>query len=203
LGENPFWGWIPQWKPSPHDWPMLVSIAAWCLLAIYWDAAAKKAAPAEVSESSASRRIHLALVTAGQILLFLPIPGLRQRYLPVSMLCAAAGLALEAMGILLAVWARQCLGRNWSGRISIKVEHKLVRSGPYRVLRHPIYTAFLSLYAGVAIVSGEVHALIGFALVLFAYLRKVRLEEATLLDAFGDAYREYRKESWALLPWVG
>jgi protein-S-isoprenylcysteine O-methyltransferase Ste14 len=104
------------------------------------------------------------------------------------------------MGLALAIWARRCLGRYWSGEITIKVEHKLIRSGPYRVLRHPIYTALLSLYAGTAIVSGELHALIGLALVILAYLRKIRLEEANLMKAFGAEYRDYRADSWAMLP---
>jgi len=204
VGQNSSWSWLQlhRWNPSPHDWPILVSITAWCLLSLYWDAAAKNAAPEAESESSGSRRVHLLLVTAAQILLFVPIPGLRHRLLPESILFTAGGLALQAMGILFAVWARRCLGRNWSGRISIKVEHQLVRTGPYRVLRHPIYTGFLGLYAGVALVSGEVHALMGLALALAAYLRKVRLEEANLMRAFGDAYRAYRKATWALLPWV-
>jgi protein-S-isoprenylcysteine O-methyltransferase Ste14 len=106
------------------------------------------------------------------------------------------------LGLALAIWSRRCLGRYWSGKITIKVEHRLVRSGPYRVVRHPIYTALLSLYAGTAIVSGELHALIGLALVIYAYLRKIRLEEANLMKAFGAEYRDYRRETWDLLPGV-
>jgi protein-S-isoprenylcysteine O-methyltransferase Ste14 len=107
---------------------------------------------------------------------------------------------MEGMGVLLAVWARRLLGRNWSGRITLKVEHELVRSGPYRVVRHPIYTGLLAMYAGAAIVSGELHALIGLALAVGAYLRKIRLEEANLLKGLGADYRAYRGETWALFP---
>ena len=128
--------------------------------------------------------------------------GLRQRYLPASAIVTATGLTLNSMGLVLAIWSRRCLGRYWSGEITIKVEHKLVRSGPYRILRHPIYTALLSLYLGTAIVSGELHALIGWVLALLAYLRKIRLEEANLAKAFGEEYRSYRRESWALLPGI-
>jgi protein-S-isoprenylcysteine O-methyltransferase Ste14 len=67
-------------------------------------------------------------------------------------------------------------------------------------VRHPIYTALLCLYAGTAIVSGKLHALIGLALAILAYLRKIRLEEANLMNAFGADYRDYRRETWALLP---
>jgi protein-S-isoprenylcysteine O-methyltransferase Ste14 len=181
---------------------MWASIAMWCVIEIYWDVAAKSAAPAESSESRASRRVHLALIAAAQLLLFLPVYGLRQRWLPFSAAVTAAGLTLNALGLVLAIWARRCLGRFWSGNITIKVEHQLVRNGPYRILRHPIYTALLLLYLGTAIVCGELHALLGLAVAIAAFLRKIRLEEANLLRAFSAGYREYRGETWALIPRV-
>ena len=189
-------------KPFGYGWPMMASIAMWCVIEIYWDVARKNAVPTSSSESRASRWRHLLLCLAAQILIFLPIHGLRQRYLPASAIVTATGLTLNAMGLALAIWARRCLGRYWSGEIAIKVEHRLIRSGPYRILRHPIYTALLSLNLGTAIVSGELHALIGWVLVLLAYLRKIRLEEANLMKAFGAEYSDYRADSWALLPGV-
>ncbi|HMD78327.1 MAG TPA: isoprenylcysteine carboxylmethyltransferase family protein [Terracidiphilus sp.] len=187
-------------KPFGYGWPMLASIAMWCVLEIYWDVAKRNIAPASSSESRASRWLHLILTSAAQLLIFLPVHGLRQRYLPASAVVTATGLTLNALGLVLAVWARRCLGRYWSGKITIKVDHQLIRSGPYRLIRHPIYTALLGLYLGTAIVSGELHALIGLALVIIAYLRKIRLEEANLMRAFGADYRGYRSETWALLP---
>ena len=112
----------------------------------------------------------------------------------------AAGLAVEAIGLFLTIWARRHLGRNWSGEITIKVDHQLIRSGPYKLLRHPIYTGLLTMYAGIAIVTGEWLAIIGFAMVAFAYWRKIRLEEANLKIAFGAEYDAYRRATWALLP---
>lgn len=187
-------------KPFGYDWPMWTSIAMWCVIEIYWDVARKKAAPTVESESRRSRWVHLALTLAAQILIFLPVHGLRQRWLPASVIVSADGLTLNTAGVVLAIWARRTLGRYWSGEITIKVEHQLIRSGPYRVLRHPIYTALLALYFGTAIVSGELHALIGFVLAVLAYLRKIKLEEANLKKAFGAEYESYRGASWVLLP---
>lgn len=187
-------------KLPGFEWPILASLALWCLLSIYWKIAARSSTPAAVSEANPSRGLHVLLTSAAQILVLLPVPVLRQRYLPTSVFVVASGLALEVLGLLLAVWARRLLGRNWSGRITLKVEHELVRSGPYRVVRHPIYTGLLAMYAGAAIVSGELHALIGLALAVGAYLRKIRLEEANLLKGFGANYRAYRGETWALFP---
>jgi len=70
------------------------------------------------------------------------------------------------------------------------------------VIRHPIYTAMLGMFVGTAIVSGQTHALLGLALGAGAYWRKIRMEEANLHDAFGEAYHDYRRGTWALLPGV-
>jgi len=180
-------------KPFGYGWPMWTSIAMWCVIEIYWDMAKKNIAPETDSESRRSRWLHLLLLSAAQFLIFLPIHGLRQRYLPASAIVAAAGLTVNAFGLVLAIWSRRCLGRYWSGKITIKVDHQLIRSGPYRLIRHPIYTALLGLYLGTAIVSGELHALIGWVLAVVAYLRKIRLEEANLAKAFGEEYRSYRR----------
>jgi protein-S-isoprenylcysteine O-methyltransferase Ste14 len=80
------------------------------------------------------------------------------------------------------------------------VDHQLIRSGPYKLLRHPIYTGILAMYLGTAVVSGEWLAVIGVVLVVFAYWRKIRLEEANMVVAFGADYDAYRRESWALVP---
>ena len=129
----------------------------------------------------------------------LPMRGLG-RFVPVSFLVMTAGLIVEGIGLFLAVWARRHLGRNWSGKVTIKVGHQLIRSGPYKRLRHPIYTGLLAMYAGLALVTGERLAIIGFAMAAFAYWRKISLEEAALNAAFGGAYDAYRRDTWALLP---
>jgi protein-S-isoprenylcysteine O-methyltransferase Ste14 len=180
--------------------PFLVaSIAGWCLFSLYWEAAAKSSAPAKSAESQASRAVHVFLVNLAALMVFIPIRGFG-RYLPVSPFIMAAGLAIQAFGTWLAVWSRRHLGRNWSGAIQIKVDPQLIRSGPYCRLRHPIYTGLLAMYIGPAIVTGEWHALLGVAIAIAAYLRKIRLEESTLQVAFGADYDAYRRESWALVP---
>jgi protein-S-isoprenylcysteine O-methyltransferase Ste14 len=181
-------------------WPLWVSAIIWALFAIYWEIAAKNAAPEARAESGMSRMLHVSMVNVGMLLLFVPMPGLTGRWLPTTPLLVTLGLAIELCGLLLAIQARHYLGRNWSGRVTIKVDHELIRSGPYRFMRHPIYTALLSMYAGTAVVSGEFHALIGFTFAAFAYWRKLRIEEETLADAFGAEWIEYRRSTRALLP---
>lgn len=176
------------------------SVVIWCVFTVYWDIAARNSAAAKKSESGSSRRLHLLMVNAGLLLVLIRVPGLRQRFLPNWMPIVAAGLTIQTAFGFFGVWARRHLGVNWSGEIAIKVDHRLVRTGPYRKIRHPIYTAMLGMFVGTAIVSGELHALIGTALGAFAYWRKIRLEEKNLEEAFGPDYAAYRRESWALLP---
>jgi protein-S-isoprenylcysteine O-methyltransferase Ste14 len=177
----------------------MLAVLGWVLFSLYWEVAAKNAAAAKSSESRPSRGIHVVLANVALMLEMAPIYGLG-RLLPLSAPIMAAGLAVEAMGLLLAIWARRHLGRNWSGEITIKVEHQLIRSGPYKLLRHPIYTGLLAMYAGAALVTGEWLAMVGLAMAAFAYWRKIRLEEVNLNVAFGADYDAYRQETWALVP---
>lgn len=187
-------------RPSLSNWPLWVYGAGWLAFVIYWGSAAKNAAPSKKSESRESRRVHECLMNVAFLLLFIPIPGLRERYLPAAPLLVPIGLAAQASFFALAVWARRHLGRNWSGQIEIKLDHQLVCSGPYRMLRHPIYSAMIGMFAGTVLVSGKVHALVSVALITFAFCRKIRLEERNLREAFGPAYNEYRRRTWALFP---
>jgi protein-S-isoprenylcysteine O-methyltransferase Ste14 len=182
---------------------MSLAAAIWLAFIVYWSAAAPKgSAPLRRSESKQSRAVHVWLLWGALLLLFLPVPGLRGRYLPLITGIVAAGLATEIASALFAAVARKHLGRNWSGAVAVNVEHRLVETGPYRWVRHPIYTGMLGMYAGTALVSGELHALIALLLILFAYYRKIRLEERILREEIGSTYDEYRRRTWALVPWV-
>ena len=191
---------IAYFKPRISPSPLWLSAALWISFMVYWSGAAKNTAPDRSSESSSSRRLHQNLMNAALLLLFIPIPGLGLRFLPAASFIIPTGLAIHVGSFLLAVWARRHLGRNWSGAITQKVDHQLVRSGPYRVVRHPIYSAMLGMFVGTAIVSGELHALIAVAIIGIAYWRKIGLEERSLGEAFGDAYEAYRRDTWAIIP---
>ena len=177
------------------------AIVLWALLSVYWEIAASEASRATSSESTRSRALHVSLTNIGIILVLAPLHGMGRLW-PASVPVMAAGLIIEAFGAALAIWARWVLGRNWSGRIAINQGHKLIRTGPYRFFRHPIYTGFLIMTVGAALVTGERLAVAGLILVGFAYWRKVRLEETKLCLAFGSEYEDYRRESWGLLPGI-
>jgi protein-S-isoprenylcysteine O-methyltransferase Ste14 len=179
---------------------MRLSLLLWVLFSVYWSIAAKDSAPTKSSESIWSRQFHVILVNGALLLLVLPVPGLTRRFLPASQVFVAAGLLIQATFILLAVSARRHLGNNWSGEVRIASEHQLVQSGPYRFIRHPIYTAVLGMYCGTALVSGQIHAPLALVIVSLAYWRKIRLEEQALGKTFGADFDAYRRDTWALVP---
>jgi protein-S-isoprenylcysteine O-methyltransferase Ste14 len=195
---------LPFFKPDrallAHQRYFFAAIP-WVVFSLYWEIAGKNVAASQSSESRASRAFHVALTNFALLLELAPIRGFG-RLLALSSFSAATGVAIEMLGLFLAIWARRGLGRNWSGEISIKVDHQLIRSGAYRTLRHPIYTGLLTMYIGAAIVTGERLAFVGLAFAGFAYWRKIRLEEANLRQAFGDSYDAYRRDTWALVPGI-
>jgi len=112
----------------------------------------------------------------------------------------APGIVLTYIGASLAIWARYSLGQYWSGRVTLKEDHQLIRFGPYAYVRHPIYSGLLLAMAGTASVVGEWRAVVAFLLALVELSRKAAKEEALLATEFGDQYGEYRKQAGFLTP---
>lgn len=114
-------------------------------------------------ESWAGRAGYNALLLAGFALIFVrrSIPHLEQHLWSSTGPWLAGAVAIEAFGLLMAIWARSTLGQNWSGRIATGGDQQLVVRGPYRIVRHPIYTGLLIAVFGTAIVSGELRAFLG------------------------------------------
>jgi protein-S-isoprenylcysteine O-methyltransferase Ste14 len=182
--------------------PLTISALLWIAFNVYWSAAATSSAPTLRSETKSSRAVHQYLMLLAYLLLFAPFPWLDRRILPTGVIGVVVGLALQVAFFGLAIAARRTLGRNWSGAITEKADHELIRSGPYRLVRHPIYTAIIGMFLGTSLVSGDVHAFLGTAVMAAAYARKIRLEERNLAQVFGPRYDEYRRETRALVPWV-
>lgn len=114
-----------------------------------------------------------------------------------------AGLVLIALGPLVAIWSAVTLGRHFDLEVEVHGGHEIVRSGPYAVVRHPIYAGLLIHYVGACLATGNLVLLAGTALVTIPglYLR-ARVEERLLREQLGDAYDRYAREVGMLIPFV-
>jgi protein-S-isoprenylcysteine O-methyltransferase Ste14 len=113
---------------------------------------------------------------------------------------AIAGLCLTIAGLAFAAWARDLLGRNWSGRVIIQSGHELVTAGPYAYVRHPLYTGLLIAMFGTALISSQLGSVVGLPLALGFFMLKAQREERILEAEFGAAYATYRAQTGGLLP---
>ena len=184
----------------PIDWALAL---LWICWAAYWVLAAARSGTAQRAESRSSRLAHVLLVASSFVLLFLE--PLRLGPLGLSIVAEGPafyvlGISLVALGLSLAIWARLHLGHNWSGAVAIKSEQRLVQSGPYALVRHPIYCGLLVAVTGSAIAIGKLGAAIAVPIMAFTYWRKLRIEEGVLAEAFAEAYESYCRRVGALLP---
>ena len=158
-----------------------------------------------VAEQSSSARIgHSLFVWVGAGLLFFhprSLPALMQPLIRETWI-SWVGVALAATGLGFAGWARIHLGRLWSGRVTLKEDHTIVRTGPYGLVRHPIYTGLLLALVGTVLAQVTVAAIAGLALLAIGFLIKMRQEERLLTGHFGAAYEAYRGDVATLIPYV-
>jgi protein-S-isoprenylcysteine O-methyltransferase Ste14 len=172
----------------------------------YWIAAGRDVKATARRESYSTRLAHVALIVLVAALLAirgLPLHWLDRRFLADTIPAYWLGLLMVAAGLAFAVWARVHLGRNWSGTVTVKQDHELIRTGPYRRVRHPIYTGMLFAILGTAVAFGEWRGLIAFGFLTVALLLKLRMEERFMSETFPDRYPRYRAEVPALIPFIG
>jgi len=130
----------------------------------------------------------------------LDIGPLGLRFAPATTWLRTSGVVLTFAGSAVAIWARYCLGQYWSARVTLKIDHQLIRSGPYAWVRHPLYSGLLLAMAGSALVAGKWRAVIGVLVALAEFSRKAAKEEALLAGEFGERYEEYRRYTGFLMP---
>jgi protein-S-isoprenylcysteine O-methyltransferase Ste14 len=175
----------------------------WLVWLAGWAIAGWRTKPVLRAEGFVSRLLHLIPLCLGIILLMVRQAGgpwLAIRVFPQTVWSFWIGTALIALGLGCAAWARFHLAGNWSGTVTVKQDHSLTRSGPYRLVRHPIYTGLLIAILGSAIAEAEWRGLLALVLITGSFLRKIAVEERFLNAQFGDAYARYRAEVPALFP---
>ena len=179
--------------------------AMWLGYMAYWWAMSANVKETKRRESGVSRFARMVLLVCAVALLWLPrvpIAVLNKRFLPPGKWCFWSGAAVTACGLLFSVWARRHLGKNWSQAVTVKEGHELITSGPYALVRHPIYTGLLLAIVGCALARGEWRGLLAVALVFGALWHKLRLEEKWMRAQFGESYEAYARRVAALVPYI-
>ncbi len=184
-----------------------ITLGSWLVFAVVWIAMAQNVKASQRTETMLSRIGHLLPLAIAFAMLFSRMPSalavLNTRFIETSALVLACGAILSAAGVGFAIWARLILGRNWSASVMQKSGHELIESGPFRYVRHPIYTGMLTGMLGSALITGEWRGLIAVLISWLAFWRKYRLEEHFMEELFGARYLDYRRRVPALLPLLG
>jgi len=169
---------------------------AWIVFWIYWIAAASS------SKESVRSGWRTRLTGVSAVGVFLIAGVLHGGSLAVrSLILSAIGALLFACGIALAVWARLHLGRNWGMPMTQRAEPELVTSGPYRFVRHPIYSGLLIAMLGTALVDNLLGLIVVAVLVAYFYSSGI-VEERNLAATFPKAYPKYRSRTKMLIPFL-
>jgi protein-S-isoprenylcysteine O-methyltransferase Ste14 len=176
---------------------------SWLVFLVYWIVAAFRVNRMRSPEPPARRIVYWGLIVIS-LILFNGDPRyfgpLNMRFVHRGFWIASAGALLTVLGIAFAIWARNHIGRFWSGSVAIREDHQLIRSGPYSRIRHPIYTGILVALAGTTLAVGNYRALLAFFLILVSLIYKARLEEALLTREFGEKFDDHRRHTGFFLP---
>lgn len=183
-------------------WRYLID-GPWIVFLVYWTIGAFKTRRTVKKESFAARYGVMLLEVFGFVLLFdddVTSGVLNHRVIHPSFSLRVSAVVLIWIGIGLALWARWHLGEYWSGRITIKEDHKLIRTGPYSRLRHPIYSGLGLAAIGSAMVIDQWRCVIGVCVIVLGFWIKAKREEALLGTQFGEAFAEHCRSTGFLIP---
>jgi protein-S-isoprenylcysteine O-methyltransferase Ste14 len=190
--------WLPG-RPTPAG----IISGLWALFALYWLVSALHRKKTKRRESMAQRMLYLFPLILAFYLLNHSGFGygwLGARFVPHTGLVEWLAVLLTAAGVAVACWARFHLGANWSGVVTLKENHELIRTGPYRTIRHPIYTGILLAFLGNAVLVGQLRGLLGLAILWASFYIKARREESFLAQEFGPNFNEHIQRTGMFLP---
>ena len=187
-----------------EDIPRGLHLLMWLAWFAYWLVSARNVKQTVRRETWKQRLLYLlpTLLVAPIFLWNGLAMGLSGRMTDHPLAMYWVGTALLAAGLLFSVWARRVLGRNWSGMVTVKQDHELVEIGPYRFVRHPIYTGLLVAVSGSAISWNHWFGFYVLAVLFVALWLKLRREEAFMRETFGEKYAAYCARTKRLVPWV-
>jgi protein-S-isoprenylcysteine O-methyltransferase Ste14 len=183
----------------------IIISASWGVFCVVWLLAALFTKRTVYHESLDRRLRYIIPIALGCYLVFRGYrfgPPFNIRFIPETeaVLVAAAILCLCGLGLCL--WARAVLGRNWSGTVTLKEDHELIVRGPYRLVRHPIYTGLLAMLIATALEHGHIAGVIGLIFAFASFWIKSNYEEEVMRKQFPDRYATYRGQVKRIIPFV-
>lgn len=183
-----------------------IFVVVWLISALFTKRTAERQTVAERVRYSVPFFLAFLLMFCGlhdpRLKLPEPLHFLYTPVLPHSRTVLSLGLAITAPGLAILLWSRAIIGTNWSGTVTYKENHQLIRHGPYAYVRHPIYSGLLLMFLGTAITVGNLGGLLGFPFLFVSCWIKLKQEEALMVRHFEDAYRAYKARVKALVPYV-
>lgn len=190
----------------PYDLARHLILWVWTAWALYWLVSAIGNKATQRREPLSSRIAYiLPLLIGGALIAWRGAPWagvLSLRLWPRSLALYWFGFAVLVAGLGFAVWARVHLGRNWSGTVTVKEGHELIRTGPYAYVRHPIYTGLLTAVIGTVVCAATVRGALGFLIITVALVRKLHAEEVFMRETFPGNYEKYCEEVPSLIPFT-
>ena len=175
----------------------------WCAWLVIWLLWAIRAKPAQTREGVSSRLSYMIFTLAAFYMMFrgeVPQAWLSTRLFAAKPWTEVLAIVVTAAGLGFAAWARAYLGSNWSSAVTVKVEHQLVRSGPYRWVRHPIYSGMILAMLGTALERRQVRGLVAVVLLYAGFKIKGKIEEHAMMATFGPDYEGYSRTTGAIIP---
>ena len=181
-----------------------VILACWLVFLVIWlAAAARTKSTAEPASWRDQLSYRLPFAVTMVLLLTSPgIPALAVQVVPSTPAAQLLAASFCVIGLVFAIWARAALGGNWSSAVTFKQSHELITGGPYRFVRHPIYTGVLLMLLGSALMQARLGSIAGFAFGVAGIWLKLQREETLLLAHFRSDYTAYRTRTKALIPFV-
>jgi protein-S-isoprenylcysteine O-methyltransferase Ste14 len=176
----------------------LVFAVGWAAFWLYWLVAAFSVKRGRVPWS---RELRIRVILVILVILLIRLGVFRGHGLTTDPWRAGIGLVCFTLGLGLAIWARVHIGRNWGPPMTQKDEPELVTSGPYRLVRHPIYSGILAAGLGTAVALSW-WWLIAVALAGVYILYSAKIEERYLTDQFPDDYPDYKRSTKMLVPFI-
>ncbi|MBO9581566.1 MAG: isoprenylcysteine carboxylmethyltransferase family protein [Sphingobium sp.] len=186
--------------------PRMVILACWTIFWTSWLIMAFGVKKNRLEQPANERRRYTLPLLLGLLLMSNlirtapPLAFLARRIEGPGLVLAWIGAGMAVIGLLIALWARVSLGRNWSGVVTLKEDHELVTRGPYAAIRHPIYTALILLFFALAFFIDTPVVYLGSLCILWSCWVKLKQEEALMLQQFPESYPAYMARTKRLVP---